>query len=106
MARPSAADRIADLTAEVEQQRTRAEAAEAELSDAHKLIATMESTDELVAKQRAEVEAALAGMRSRFDATHRILMRMRAEIAMDCERRTISDLALAAAKALTGEGSR
>lgn len=33
MTRPTAADRIADLTAEVDQQRTRAEAAEAELQE-------------------------------------------------------------------------
>ena len=40
MARPSAADRIADLTAEVEQQRTRAEAAEAELRELRNPTAT------------------------------------------------------------------
>ena len=41
MTRPTAADRIADLTAEVEQQRTRAEAAEAELRNAHKAFAQL-----------------------------------------------------------------
>lgn len=59
MGRPSAADRIADMAIELITQRTRAEAAEAELREAREVIKVMEETAELVAVQRAEVDAKL-----------------------------------------------
>jgi hypothetical protein len=84
-------------------QRTRAEAAEAELREAHKLIEAMEDTAEIVAKQRADVEAGLAGLRRRHDEAYRIMMRLRADCAMDCDRTKIGSYVLDALKALTVE---
>ncbi len=101
-----AVDSLAYLREECDQQRTRAEAAEAELREAHKMIATMEATADLMERQRAEVEAGLQGMRGRFDATYRMLMRLRAACGMQYSRKRIGEMVDGSIAVLTGEPMR
>lgn len=75
-----------------------------DLAAAHRVIGVMESTAELVAKQRADMETGLQGMRDRFDAAYRAMIRAKVALGTQADREQVADLINKAVAALTGSG--